>query len=134
MLRATPKYFMGELAFIVVCAACTCFPTLSTGQEIDHLRDLQQRAIKDGVAAWGHWGARPDDFTEWGTHTNRLIPVYTFGANLDQLDGPNSAYRSPSKLSQIYGRVPVGTLYPEAEYFDQTNIYCTVKYIIGARV
>ena len=123
MLIATPKYFVGELAFIGVFAACAWFPTLSTGQEADHLRDLQQRAIKDGVAAWGHWGARPDDFTEWQTHTNRLIPVYTFGANLDQLDGPNSAYRSPNKLTSIYGRVPVGTLYPEAEYFDQTDIY-----------
>ena len=123
MLKASPKYFIAELALFGVCAACSCFPAVCMGQQADHLRDLQHKAIEDGVATWGHWGARPDNFTEWQTHTNRLIPVYTFGANLDQLDGPNSAYRSPNRLTSIYGRVPVGTLYPEAEYFDQTDIY-----------
>ena len=123
MLMAKPRCLFRTLAMIFFGAACFCCPGVCPGQETDHLRSLHQKAISDGVAAWGHWGARPDDFTEWQTHTNRLVPVYTFGANLDQLDGPNSAYRNPNKLTRIYGRVPMGTLYPEAEYFDQTDIY-----------
>jgi alkaline phosphatase len=98
-------------------------PRQGVAQERGHLAELQHAAIKDGVAAWGHWGTRPDVYTQWQTHSNRLVPVYTFGATIEHLGGKNSAYRRPSRLTRIYGQVPSGTLNPEAEYFDQTDIY-----------
>ncbi len=89
----------------------------------DHLRDLQDAAVASGSAGWGHWGARPDVYADWTTHSNRLVPVYTFGVSLEAVQGTNSLYRSPSRLTRVFGQVPAGTLNPEAEYLDQTEIH-----------
>jgi alkaline phosphatase len=58
-----------------------------------------------------------------------LIPVYTFGTrgtgigvDLDGYTGKNSAYRNSARLKEIYGRVPMNTLNPNAEYCDQTDL------------
>ncbi|HEY2252196.1 MAG TPA: alkaline phosphatase, partial [Planctomycetaceae bacterium] len=62
-------------------------------------------------------------------HTNRLIPVYTFGTrgaakgiDLTGYTGANSAYRSADALRRIYGKAPTDTLNPEADYLDQTDL------------
>ena len=89
----------------------------------DHLRRLQQEADTQGKAAWGHWGVHPNVYASWATHSNRLIPVYTFGLSLDPYQGANSIYRDARRLQKLYGRVPPGTLNPKAEYFDQTDLY-----------
>jgi len=88
----------------------------------DQLKDLQTAAITDGKAAWGYWGTNPEKYSTWTTHSNRLIPVYTFGASLDSVRGANSVYRSAEGLQKLYGRLPSDTLNPAAEYFDQTDI------------
>jgi len=102
----------------------------------DHIRDLQIAAIEANKADFGHWGHDPANYKHWGSHTNRLIPVYTFGTltsggsnekflpvDLRNFNGANSAYRDEAKLKRLYGRVPAHTLNPQAEYLDQTNIY-----------
>ena len=89
----------------------------------DHLRDLQQAAIRDGKADWGHWGPRPDRYSSWQQHTNRLIPIYSFGMTLDTVDGANSVYHDAARIKRLYGRLPEETLNPAAKYFDQTAIY-----------
>ena len=89
----------------------------------DHIRSLQVEAFSVGQANWGHWGPRPDLYSSWNSHTNRLIPVYTFGATLESYRGTKSPYRNRNRLLEIYGRVPEGTLNPEANYFDNTQIY-----------
>ncbi len=89
----------------------------------DHLREMQQQAIDSGQAKWGHWGYKPDEYRGWKTHSNRLIPVYSFGLNLDRVRGPNSVYRSAERLKALYGGVPANTVNTQAEYFDQTDIY-----------
>lgn len=96
----------------------------------DLLHDLQNEAIYSGRSNVGHWGMTPDNYTEWGTHSNRLIPVYTFGTlgagpgvDLTNYTGANSPYRDEQKLRQIYGRLPSETLNPHAEYCDQTNLF-----------
>jgi len=89
----------------------------------DHIRDLQTQAAESGHASWGYWGSDPTRYSTWTSHTNRLVPVYTFGIGLDAVRGEKSVYRSPERLEQLYGRVPDGTLNPEAEYFDQTDVY-----------
>jgi alkaline phosphatase len=100
--------------------------------QTDHVRELQKAAVNGNVSSdghWAHWGPIPEIYMAWGNHTNRLIPVYTFGtsgagAGLDLNDyiGENSAYRSAAELERIYGRVPPNTLNPKAEYLDQTDL------------
>lgn len=100
--------------------------------ESDIVRKLQEAAIKKGSAEWGYWGTDPQKFSTWTNHSNRLIPVYTFGGTLDSVKGAKSGYRDESKLKEIYGTVPEGSLNPEAEYFDQTDIYRLQKAAIAA--
>ena len=108
----------------------------------DHIRELQTSAIAANKAEFGHWGHDAANYKQWGSHTNRLIPVYTFGTltpnavkngdglfsklgpvDLRNFNGANSAYRDEAKLKRLYGRVPSHTLNPAAEYLDQTNVY-----------
>ena len=89
----------------------------------DPIREMQSQAVTDQKAAWGHWGHMPDKFSTWTNHSNRLVPVYTFGLTLDALRGEGSAYASEERLKKMYGTVPDGTLNPTAMYFDQTDIY-----------
>lgn len=98
----------------------------------DPVRALQSQAMADGQASWGHWGYDPGNYRAWGTHSNRLIPVYTFGMNLDRVRGENSAYRDEARLTELYGRVPENTLNPSADYFDQTDIYRLQKQAVEA--
>jgi alkaline phosphatase len=95
----------------------------SAAVQADHIRELQTAAVKENKAEWGYWGLDPSAYSTWTSHSNRLIPVYTFGISLDAVRGRSSPYRSAEKLTQLYGRVPTGTLNPEAEYFDQTDVY-----------
>ncbi|MBM4076310.1 MAG: alkaline phosphatase, partial [Planctomycetes bacterium] len=102
----------------------------------DHIHDLQSSAIEKNKAEFGHWGDDPENYKQWGTHSNRLIPVYTFGSrlngqsseklhsfDLDNFSGENSPYRKESELKRIYGRLPSQTLNSTAVFMDQTNIY-----------
>ena len=90
---------------------------------VDRIRDMERDAEQSGRAPWGHWGDRPDRYVEWSNHSNRLIPVYTFGLTLDAVAGQNSVYRDVARLEALYGRLPPGTLNPDAEYFDQTDVH-----------
>lgn len=90
---------------------------------VDPVRQLQADAIRTGQADWGHWGADPAKYTQWGQHSNRLIPMYTFGMDLESVRGEHSIYRDQKRLEQLYGYLPPGTFNPQAKYFDQTDIY-----------
>lgn len=105
----------------------------------DYIRDLQTAAVKAKSADFGHWGPDPKNYVAWGSHSNRLIPVYTFGTlgagkgvDLTSYTGANSPYRSEQELKRIYGRLPSNTLNPEAEYLDQTNLYDIQKAAFAA--
>ena len=89
----------------------------------DRIRDLQIAAEATGRAAWGHWGDQPEKYVAWSNHSNRLIPVYTFGMSLAAVSGTNSIYRDAARLESLYGRLPDHTFNPGAEYFDQTDVY-----------
>jgi alkaline phosphatase len=116
-----------------------CVISISSARA-DHIRDLQTKAIEANEAEFGHWGYVPLNYKQWGSHSNRLIPVYTFGTligtssdsstagklgpvDLRNFSGANGPYRNEAQLKRIYGRVPSHTLNPTAEYFDQTNVY-----------
>jgi alkaline phosphatase len=89
----------------------------------DHLRELQEAAAQTKTAVWGHWGIDAGKYSTWTTHSNRLIPVYTFGIGLEAVAGKNSVYRNAAAIVRLYGRVPEGTHNEQAEYFDQTDVY-----------
>jgi alkaline phosphatase len=93
------------------------------GLAADHVTRLQSEAVAQGRADWGLWGYDPSKYSSWTNHSNRLIPIYTFGMRLDAVSGANSAYRNAGRLQQLYGRLPENTLNPRAEYFDQTDVY-----------
>src|SRR5262245_37405430 len=98
-------------------------PAASDPSPRDPMRELQTAAIRNGQADWGYWGTQPSRYAGLDSHSNRLIPVYTFGMDLGTVRGERSAYRSRERLEQLYGDLPAGTFNPHAEYFDQTDIY-----------
>ena len=119
-----------------ITLAAVCLLVMNLVAAADHIRDLQTKAIEANKAEFGHWGVDPNNYKLWGTHSNRLIPVYTFGTltndtppnrpgpvDLRNFSGANSPYRSEPALKRIYGRVPSHTVNPHAEYLDQTNIH-----------
>ena len=89
----------------------------------DRVREMQAAAERTGRAGWGHWGDRPGVYAAWSNHSNRLIPVYTFGLSLESVAGAKSVYRDADGLERLYGRLPEGTLNPSADYFDQTDVH-----------
>ena len=109
--------------FLVAGIVCVFVSNVLAQQDTaDTLRTLQFQAIETGKATWGHWGDTPKNYTDWATHSNRLVPVYSFGVKLDSVQGKNSVYRSQEKLTDLYGFLPEETLNPAAKYFDQTDI------------
>ena len=74
-----------------------CHDIVSAAEK-DHVRDLQTRAIESRKADWGRWGSHTDKYSSWVSHSNRLIPIYSFGMGLDSVSGKNSPYRSVEKL------------------------------------
>lgn len=116
---------------VVSPAAPTTESRSAQASEVDDTpRRLQEQAIKDDRTAFGFWGTEADKYTGWKTHSNRLIPVYTFGTkgagtgvDLDSYSAANSPYRSESGIQRLYGYVPDGTVNPNANWMDQTNIF-----------
>jgi len=124
-----------RFGLIITAVLSTTVPGLAD----DYLRELQTRAIEQNRAEFGHWGPDPDNYTAWGSHSNRLIPVYTFGTkdagkgiDLASYSGTNSPYRSAKSLQRIYGRLPTNTVDSAADYLDQTNVFDIQKAAIEA--
>lgn len=102
----------------------------STVQGADRIKELQTNSVattKKKMARPYHFGSQGagDVFSNHGSHSNRLIPVYTFGrkGRLDLVTGANSPYRDPEKVKALYGFLPENTVNPEAEYADQSSLY-----------
>ncbi len=89
----------------------------------DHIAALQSQSAESNTNIWGYWGPDRDKYSTWTSHSNRLIPAYTFGLTLDAVKGSNSLYRDEQRLNSLYGRLPSNTHNASAEYFDQTDIY-----------
>jgi len=109
------------------------------GAAEDYLRQLQTAAVETGTTPFGHWGTTPANYLEWSSHSNRLIPVYTFGTlgagagiDLQDYSGDSSLYRDAAKVQALYGYLPEGTVDPAADWMDQTNIYDIQKAALAA--
>ncbi|NBS33700.1 MAG: alkaline phosphatase, partial [Planctomycetia bacterium] len=113
---------MHRFLFLLCLASCLLASAVTPAAD-DPIRQLQIEAEISGRADWGHWGDQPGKYVTWSNHSNRLIPVYAFGTDLERVRGVNSPYRHADRLEALYGRLPDDTLNPEADYFDQTDIY-----------
>lgn len=143
MMRLKSTKFARQ--FFVTLLACSSFAVSGFGQEkkeekkveeppprpedvvipsgLDSLAAKQYVAIKSRTAYWGYWGTRPQSYSSWTNHSNRLIPMYVFGDTLQGYTGESSVYRNAKRLEELYGKLPENTLNPEAQYADQTDVY-----------
>jgi alkaline phosphatase len=96
----------------------------------DPIAALQVAAVKENYAAWGHWGPNEKKYSSWTTHSNRLIPVYTFGGDLKRVSGANSLYRDSAAIEKLYGYLPTDTVNLHADYCDQTDVYRLQKWAV----
>ena len=117
-----------QLYLLLVLSVLATQAKQSNSQTPDPVATLQVAAVKANKASWGHWGPNPDKYSSWTTHSNRLIPVYTFGGNLSRVTGANSLYRNAKAIEKLYGYMPTHTLNPQAEYCDQTDVYRLQKW------
>lgn len=95
----------------------------------DAIRTLQNQAVDRNQSDVAHWGTDPANYTQWGSHSARLIPVYTFGTrdrgagiDLGSYTGANSLYRSEARVRELYRSVPEQTVNSRALYCDQTEV------------
>ena len=115
------KFIRSRFSFLLWLLMAACVPAASAWA--DHIKDMQTEAVEENDVAWGHWGVKPHDYSQWRSHSNRLIPIYTFGIGLDGFTGSDSIYRDAKRLTELYGREPLNTVNPQAEYCDQTDIF-----------
>ena len=123
---------MPRLLCLALIALWGC--SAQTGEAGDSIRLLQSSAVESGSSPFGHWGLTPTNYMEWGSHSNRLIPVYTFGTqgagpriDLENYTGEKSPYRDATQVLALYGYPPEGTLDLSADWMDQTNLYTIQK-------
>ncbi len=122
---ATEIHMKFATLFFVIFTSVLCdFSLAQSGS--DFLRRQQFQAIGSNFADWGYWGTTPSKYTGWTSHSNRLIPIYVFGTDLESYKDSNSVYRRPEQIEQLYGQLPIGTLNPTANYLDQTDV-CRIQ-------
>ena len=120
---STARALAGLLASALLIAPASPAPA------DDRIKELQIDAVArkgEKINRPFHFGSQgPGDvYTNHASHTNRLIPVYTFGRKVDlgSVTGSNSLYRDPARIQALYGFLPERTANPEAEYADQSDL------------
>ena len=103
--------FHGTLLTTFFISLHGLFYGLLGAQEIPecNLREFQFRAVELNSANWIHWGDQASRFSNWTTHSNRLVPVYTWGLSLESVKDENSPYRDETQIKEIYGSLPAKT-------------------------
>ncbi|MCD0461127.1 alkaline phosphatase [Roseiconus lacunae] len=104
----------------------------STSPDVDAMQEMQKRSIQTQKPVYGHWGANPQEFSTWTNHSNRLIPVYTFGMTLNRWRERGSVYHDEAGLKAMDGKLGDGVVNPHATYYDQTDIYSLQKAAVDA--
>lgn len=101
-----------------------------TAASVDPLKTLQDAYVANQDVPESrayHFGSQGPgaEFSNHTSHTNRLIPVYVLGAaaDLSAVTGANSIYRDAARLEALYGYLPERTLFDEAMYADQSDLY-----------
>ena len=100
--------------------------------QLDPMARLQKRSITEERSIYGHWGIDTSKFSSWTNHSNRLVPVYTFGLTLSELRGEGSVYADVNRLEKLAGKPGKNSFNPVALYYDQTDIYRLQKAAVDA--
>ncbi|MCO8121489.1 alkaline phosphatase [Stieleria sp. TO1_6] len=100
--------------------------------ETDLMKRMQKQSIVTQKPVYGHWGPETAKFSSWTSHSNRLIPVYTFGMTLNKLREQGSIHSDPERLQRLSGQPPEPSLNPLALYHDQTDVYRLQKAAVDA--
>ncbi|MBK8979981.1 MAG: alkaline phosphatase [Planctomycetes bacterium] len=128
--RVPPLCVRLRRATALVALALAPLPTLVAQDRVrDPLRALQEQAIEtrdqrlERCYAYG-WQGLADVFSTHRTHSNRPVPVMTFGAfgDLASITGTASVYRDADALAAIYGGTPPHTVDSRHALGDQTQI------------
>jgi alkaline phosphatase len=114
--------------FVLFVLICSGNVNLMAADDI--VCELQKALLADENPPAIHWGPDPAKYQSASGHTNRMIPVYTYGTagqgegiDITSYTGENSPYRNEAKVKRLYrGRSEV-SVDPTAEYMDQTNVY-----------
>ena len=125
-MTARPRPTAPTLAFGLALAAASL--AAAPDDASDHMKRLQTENVATArrkVDRPYHFGSQGPGgvFSNHTSHSNRLIPFYTFGRKIDPsaVTGANSVYRDADRLKALYGFLPENTLNPEAEYADQSD-------------
>ena len=141
--RASGRSFVARA--IIGCSAVaflSSLPESAAGKgERDQLKSWQTEYVANAgqkAPRAYHFGSQgPGDvYSNHTSHTNRLIPVYTFGRkiNLGAVTGTNSRYRDAQRIKELYGVVPEFTVNPGATYADQSDLYRVQKQAVAQGV
>ena len=114
----------------VLLALFAGFDTTRASYAEDRIRELQAEYYlhsEDKCSRVYHFGSQGAGsvYSNYGSHSNRMVPIYTFGTKVDlgAVTGSNSSYRDAGKLKAIYGYLPPHTVNATAEYCDQSELY-----------
>jgi alkaline phosphatase len=112
---------------LAVLVAVSC---LSLAIAADWVRELQESALAADNSTAFRWGPNPEKFSSCTGHSNRMIPVYSYGTagqgdgvDLDSYTGQRSAYRDERTIKRLYGGRSESSVDEVADYMDQTNIH-----------
>lgn len=143
-MTADPRAAAFALALALAALAAAPAQTAAPDADAD-ARDHLKRLQADNVATAKqvrprayHFGSQgsPGAFSNHTSHSNRLVPVYTFGRKLDlgAVTGKNSAYRDPKRVEALYGYLPENTVNPAADYADQSDMRRVMEAAVAAGV
>lgn len=121
-----------RLHLLLIGVAFLFLPLLLSASPPGSIATQQAEAAQNNTSKWGHWGPNPNVYSSWKTHSNRLIPVYTFGIDLDSVSDEHSIYRDRGAIENLFGFLPRDTWNPTAKYFDQTDVYRLQKSAVEA--
>ncbi len=123
---AIPAHWGVALALLAAWAGLVDVPARA-GDRIKELQTAYVATKDQKMPRAYHFGSQgPGDvFSNHANHTNRLVPIQTFGwkADLGAVTGANSLYRDPRKVKALYGFLPENTVNPRADYADQSDLY-----------
>lgn len=125
MLKIFPAICLATVSLLLATVA------LAETLERDSVSTLQQKNAETNLPKAIHWGPNAEKYSSWGNHSNRLIPIYTFGIDLEGFKGAHSIYRDEAKLKALFGYLPEKTVNAKAEYLDQTDVYRLQKQAIA---
>ncbi|QEF99974.1 Alkaline phosphatase 4 precursor [Stieleria maiorica] len=92
-------------------------------QHSDPMCELQTRSSEGKVPVYGHWGVDASKYSSWTDHSNRLVPVYTFGLTLSDWRERGSVYADADRLKVLDRSADESSVNPTAMYYDQVDVY-----------